>query len=342
MRSRTPSEGFDFEVEEVRSWLRRNGAKRVLLEAPNGLKEDVLREVVPELADWEVTLSTKPMFGACEVDDSEAIQLGVDHVIHFGHMKMVSRKTPTLYVPVYYRFDAYGLAARVQKALEVPPEDIAIASTAQYLWALPVLARVLRKSGYRPLIGKKGNRTAARGQVLGCDYTALLSVPQAKEFVLLASGEFHPMGAALALGKPLLLADPFEGIIKRIRPEDYKSWTAREAGEWLAFLQTKKAAIVEGSLPGQKFPRECDLAAKQLRREGMKVVQLSSQYLDPAQLDALPLDSLVLGACPRLPLDDLQQFKKPVISVFSVLTGSYDGVERWLRSEGKLSQKLKN
>jgi|GEM_PF-128501 len=326
---------YDFDLDGVLRWLRQNGSKRVLIEAPDGLKGAVIERVFPKLREngYTVFLSSKPYHGACEVGDEEGRALGVDHVVHFGHNQMVARALPTLYVPAYSRFDPSPSFPQLDALLGDTGKRIGIAASVQYLPSLDAIEAHLRERSYEVIRGK-GNRAAERAQILGCDYIALTSLRgQVDLFLLVASGDFHPLGALLALERPILQLDPYSMSWHRLDVGSVKPWLVKEGYAWLKLLDAKRVGVVVGTEPGQKFLWEAEAAAKAIRAMGKEVALISASFLDAAGLSALPFDVLVLAACPRLPYDDSEAFGRPVVSVFSVLRGGPGGLTSWLRGE---------
>ncbi len=80
--------GFDFEEERIKQEITKLGAKRVLLQLPEGLKPEAprLAEMV-EKAGALAIISADPCYGACDIAVNEAESLGADLIVHFGHCK---------------------------------------------------------------------------------------------------------------------------------------------------------------------------------------------------------------------------------------------------------------
>ena len=92
--------GFDFEEERIKQEIARLNAKRVLLQLPEGLKPEAPRLAkIVEKAGALPIVSADPCYGACDLATSEAEDLGVDLVLHFGHAKLLKHeKVPTVYI----------------------------------------------------------------------------------------------------------------------------------------------------------------------------------------------------------------------------------------------------
>ena len=92
--------GFDFEEERIKQEITKLGAKRVLLQLPEGLKPEGprLAKIIEKSGALPI-ISADPCYGACDIAVNEAESLGVDLIVHFGHSKLVKHEQiPTIYV----------------------------------------------------------------------------------------------------------------------------------------------------------------------------------------------------------------------------------------------------
>jgi len=82
--------GFNFEEERIKREIRELGAKRVLLQLPEGLKPEGprLAKIIQKTGALPI-ISADPCYGACDLAINEAESLGVDLIVHFGHSKLV-------------------------------------------------------------------------------------------------------------------------------------------------------------------------------------------------------------------------------------------------------------
>ena len=89
---------LDYMIREVQN----HQAKKVMIQLPEGIKPRVLEIVTPlQRIGVEAIVSGDPCYGACDLADQEALALGVDMLIHFGHSPMPPKpKLKTLYIPV--------------------------------------------------------------------------------------------------------------------------------------------------------------------------------------------------------------------------------------------------
>src|SRR5512138_3044663 len=124
--------GFDFEEDRIKKEITKLGAKRVLLQLPEGLKPEApkIAKAIEKTGALPI-ISVDPCYGACDLALCEAEGLDVDLIVHFGHAEMVkNEKIPTLYVeardsvhveeailqaiPLLARYTKIGFATSVQ------------------------------------------------------------------------------------------------------------------------------------------------------------------------------------------------------------------------------------
>ena len=76
------------------------------------------------------------------------------------------------------------------------------------------VAEALAKKGVKALIGEGAGLTPEPGQVLGCSYAAATRLPEDVDgYIFIGGGRFHPLGLALKTGKPIVVANPYNGSV---------------------------------------------------------------------------------------------------------------------------------
>ncbi|BGP28607.1 Diphthamide biosynthesis protein 1 [Rhodotorula toruloides] len=110
---------YNFEIPKSVAQIRKNGAKRVALQMPEGLAMYgcALVDIIERFADCECVIMGDVTYGACCIDDYTARALGCDMMIHYGHSCLVPVDTTTiktLYVFVEISVDRPHLAATVR------------------------------------------------------------------------------------------------------------------------------------------------------------------------------------------------------------------------------------
>ena len=160
--------GFDFEEERIKQEIVKLGAKRVLLQLPEGLKPEApkLAKIVEKNGGVTI-ISADPCYGACDIAINEAEALGVDLIVHFGHAKMVKHEqVPTIYVEA-------RATVKVDKAVEqsLPLMSnytkIGLATSVQHLQTLNQVGEILTRAGKTVIIGDTG-QMGYPGQISGC------------------------------------------------------------------------------------------------------------------------------------------------------------------------------
>ena len=106
---------WDLETSRVIDEIERNNAKRILFQAPEGLKLSVekemekIREYFKENKNikLELIMWGETCFGACDLCDIEVKYLNIDLIIHYGHEELPYAKPeiPTVFVHAYYKPD---------------------------------------------------------------------------------------------------------------------------------------------------------------------------------------------------------------------------------------------
>ncbi|MEZ0393628.1 MAG: 2-(3-amino-3-carboxypropyl)histidine synthase subunit 1/2 [Desulfurococcaceae archaeon] len=298
-----------------------SNSRTVLLTAPDGLKHvfPCMRGLLTALGAKSIVLSSSPSYGSCDIPVEEAIAVGADVIVHVGHepypMRGYDYATKVLYVPAYTYADLpQGFLGGLVDFLRSRGFREVVVGTnySERIVALEV-AQGLRDRGVKvvndePLV------------ILGCIFPAeLRKLSDARVLLVVAGGFFHALGAVMAGVPRVVGVDPFR--------QAYYDANA-EAARYLAkryFLAAKLrneppklVGIVVGSRPGQYRPWLVEALAKILRERSVDYVVISSTYLryeDLVAVDrALRADAYVVTSCPRLPIDDLSDFHKPVLT----------------------------
>lgn len=316
--------GFDFEGERIKQEIIKLGAKRVLLQMPQGLKPQAtkLAEVI-ESAGALPIISADPCYGACDIAVSEAEGLGVDLIVHFGHAKMVSQsRVPTVYVEGRAK-ESIGAAVLQALPLLKDYQKIGLATSVQHLQMLNQAKKILTSAGKVVLIGDAGQMGYA-GQVTGCNYSNVTSVAKEVEaFLFVGGGTFHAVGIALGTNKPTIIADPYDNRAFQVNAQAQKILKQRFASIQEA-KNAKSFGVLVGLKPGQKR-LDSALKVKELaEKSGRAAFLLASREITPETLLEFPsIDAYVNTACPRISLDAPGKFQKPILTVneFTVVCG---------------------
>lgn len=316
--------GFDFEEERIKQEIVKQGAKRVLLQLPEGLKPEASRlSMIVEKAGALSIISADPCYGACDLGDNDANRLGADLVVHFGHSQ--ARKyaqVPTIYVEARATIT---IDSSVEKALSLLKQwsKIGLATTVQHIQTLDRVREILVRKGKTVVVGEAGEINYA-GQVTGCNYSNVKSIANEVEaFLFIGGGRFHGLGIALVTSKPTVIADPYEDEAYLINAEAEKIIKQR----WASIEEARKAktiGVLIGLKPGQEHLDEALHLKDEIEKIGKIVYLFAIREVVPEVLMEFPtIDAYVNTACPRISIEAPNKFSKPVLTVneFRVISG---------------------
>lgn len=316
--------GFDFEEELIKQEIVKLGAKRVLLQMPEGLKPEgpSLVKIIEKTGALPI-ISADPCYGACDLATAEAESLGIELIVHLGHSKLLKHeKIPTVYVEARA---TVTVATALEKAVPLLDnyDKIGLATTVQHLQMLDEVRESLVRNGKTVMVGDAGHATYS-GQVIGCDYSNVRAVAKSVEaFLFIGGGRFHALGIALSTLKPTIIADPYENIAYSITEEAQKMIKQRwacieEAGHARTF------GVLIGLKPGQKRLDEALKIKETVEKNGKEAFLFAIREVSPEALMEFPsIDAYVNTACPRISLEDPSKFLKPVLTIneFMVVAG---------------------
>lgn len=311
---------FDFEEERIKQEITKLGAKRVLIQLPEGLKPEAPRLArLIEKTGALAIVSANPCYGACDLAIAEAESLGVDLIIHFGHAKLLRfERVPTIYVEVRAAVKMDDIITKALPLLE-KWQKIGLATTVQHVQTLDSVKEILLQAGKTVVIGDAG-RMNYPGQVIGCDYSNAKSVAKEVEaFLFVGGGRFHALGVALSTSKPTIVADPYEKRTYSIDEEVKKILRQRMA----SIEEAKRAkifAVLVGLKPGQKRLEKALEIKEKLEKDERKSHLFAVNEITPEVLMEFPtVEAYVNTACPRISLDCSSKFQKPVLTMNETL-----------------------
>lgn len=310
---------YDFEIDKVVDELKRRNVKRVLLQFPEGLKIfsiNVVKQLKEKLPEVEFIISSEPSWGACDIAEDEASLLKVDLIVHFGHTPYTwyYPKFPTLFVEVKSNLEINEKQIEDLKSIfhKYNAKKVSLTATVQHVHLLKDLKAKLKE--FEVIIGKPSSPFMYDGQILGCDYKA--GEVDADVYVNVSGGYFHALGLGLAVNKPVIKVDPYTQKNEDLTEEVYKIIKVRY-GKIMKAIDGKSWAIIQGVKVGQNRPLMVKYFEKKLKEKGYEVIVISNRSLSKESLrniDNGDIDVFVVTSCPRLPIDDLYDYEKPVLT----------------------------
>ncbi len=313
-------EEFDFEEERVKQEIEKLEATRVLIQLPEGLKHygPRLAEVVEKTSALPI-ISADPCYGACDLAIAQAESLDIDLIIHYGHARLSkSERVPTIYVEARA---TVRVDDAVEKALPLLRQwrRIGLTTTVQHVQTLNDAKKLLFHSGKTAIMGD-ADHTSYPGQVIGCNYVNAKSIARDVEaFLFVGGGRFHALGVALSTSKPTVVADPYEKKAFSVDDEARKILKQR----WASICEAKEArrhAVLIGLKSGQQRLRDAVELKGKLEKLGKRATLLAITEITPHVLMQFPeIEAFINTACPRVSLDDVKTFLKPVITLREAL-----------------------
>ena len=309
---------IQIKLENAIAELKKLKVKRVLLQAPEGLKTQ-LNAIVEELenAGFEIISEMGPCFGACDIKQSEAKALGAQAVLHLGHTKFLEKTSlPVVYAPLKQEINGFdGFAEHTAEQLAKKGEkNLALTTTAQFLHYLPALKKALEKKGIKAEVC--GGKRVEAGQVLGCNYSS--ADTKAKAILYMGDGMFHPLGIHFATGKKVVIANPFVGAEGKGEVKELKDETKDFMKKRILLIEkakeSDKFAILVSTKEGQNRITAAEKIKKELEAAGKGAVICAMEFISEEKLLGLKVGAYVNTACPRISIDDYAQYKKPMIN----------------------------
>ncbi len=311
------------ELDECIEQLTREHVRWVLVEFPIGWKRAAsqLAKILENALRVRVAVSGKPCWGVC---DTCILQENVDAVIHVGHiltpnlLMVFSRNVSIRLLHQSEHYCMYSVGDNriltVQYAYYVPERDIinkllemlrsSLSDEPLLLYALP----------YRLYCEELAFQLGLPySLVTGCYMPHL----KADTIVVVSSGYFHAMTPLLLGYRNVMLLDVDR--VQLLSSDDVRrEFTRRLALKVRALMQARegrRACVLVSTKLGQRRLDEAERALACLRSSGLEADLVVVDDLTEDILQALDCDFAVSTMCPRLGVDDLDRFSKPIVNV---------------------------
>ena len=313
---------FDFEEERIKQEIQKFGAKRVLIQMPQGLKPDAPRIAkMVEKTGAIALISADPCYGACDIANDEAINLGADMIIHFGHSKFV-KHTPVSTIYIETRA-LTNIKEVLEKALPLLNNylKIGLAASVQHLQTLNEAREFLICAG-KTVVLEAGHAEYA-GQVIGCDYSSVKTIADEVDvYLFIGGGIFHALGISLSTSKPTIVADPYDNRVFSVDEDTQKLLKQH----WICIEQARNAkniGIIIGLKLGQKRFEDALKIKALIEKHGKTAYLIAMREVTPeALLDFPTIEVYVNTACPRISFDAPEKFAKPILTINEFMVAS--------------------
>lgn len=311
---------YSINIKIIKEWLSNfNQGSVIAIEIPEGLKnftKDILSILGSIRSDINYIIVNESNFGSCLLHLDIVKETKASGLIHFGHNPYpfyFPQTIPVLYVEVMsvLKLDHKILEKVVQILVSKDLKNILIFSTQQHKTLAEELTKFLISRGFNVLNSSKEK------VIFGCFYGEKYLRVKPDAAVIIAGGKFHALGVGLSFKdlQSIIHIDPYEQkvseisqLIKKIlQIRYYKMYRALDAKTWV---------LING-VEGQNRWDIVKEIIRLINEKKLKYVLVVSKYVNEQYLrniDQETFDVYVIFSCPRIPIDDLQYFEKPVLT----------------------------
>lgn len=314
---------YNFEIHKCVWNIRKNNAKRVALQMPEGLLiySLIISDIFEQFCEVETVVMGDVSYGACCIDDFTAIALDCDFIIHYAHLCLVPidvTKIKVLYVFVTINIDESHLIKTLKKNFN-KGDQLACFGTIQFNPTIHSIATKLGTDEEKTLyIIPPQTMPLSKGEVLGCTSARLDKSITAMVYV--GDGRFHLESAMIHNPEiPAFRYDPYSRKFTReLYDQEQMVNVRKDAIE--AARKAKKVGLILGALGRQGNPQTLDRLEGQFKKIGVKVVKIILSEVFPQKLAMFDdIDAFVQVACPRLSIDWGYAFEKPLLTPYEAM-----------------------
>jgi 2-(3-amino-3-carboxypropyl)histidine synthase len=309
---------YQLEEDRILEEIKKRGAKRVLLQMPEGLKPIGfnLARSLESKTGTEVFVSGDPCYGACDLALYPKEHVEADLLVHVGHAD-IPGEFPDEQVLFVEAHSDVSIEGPMVQAVELLGNErvIGLASNIQHIHQIDKAKKILEEHGKQVLIGRPSGWLKYPGQVLGCDYGSVRAVSEKVDaIVVLSGGDFHALGIPLATGKRTIVVDPFQQIARDMTEVCRRLLRKR----WIGIMRFREAKRI-GIIVGLKSSQMNISLARRLRglleENGYSVILICATEVIPETLESFTdLDAYVEISCPRISTDDQERYRKPILN----------------------------
>ncbi|MEM2020668.1 MAG: diphthamide biosynthesis enzyme Dph2 [Zestosphaera sp.] len=310
-------EYYNLDVDNILEIIKERTASKVLIQIPEGFKRHAY-ELVDRLSSRtgsgvEIHIDASPGFGSCLLD--LRVVEGYDLVVHIGHEQYPYWPPPKNVVFIDLQSKT-RLSSDVTESLftelrNLHARRLAIYATAQHKDLGDELIESARTRGFDVL--NKGQIV-----VFGCWFSDLDAIKNSVDAVMvIAGGRFHALGVGLRLGggKEVVAVDPYMNTYKLLKEDIIKVLKIR-LGKVVSSLDAFSWLLITGSAGQYRLGLIRELS-RLITSSGGKYYVATAPYLTRdllTNLDSDYIDSIVVTSCPRLAIEDLHDYFKPVLT----------------------------
>jgi 2-(3-amino-3-carboxypropyl)histidine synthase len=310
---------YNLELERVVSEIKKREASRILLQLPDGVRPFALQmvEAIEKATGATVFLSGDSCYGACDIALTQAEELGADLVVHYGHTPMVKHPSmPFIYVRASIDVDVDKLVEAVLPSLK-QFDAVGLVTTVQHTHQIKEIAEKLKEKGVTVFIGEGAGKTPLPAQILGCSYmTAIAIRDKVDAYLYIGGGRFHPTGIVMSTGKPVIVANPYNGQVSEITEDDLMDVAKRRVAAITVAKNSQRFGILVSSKPGQNNLEKAVELQRSLKNQGKEAVIIYMDEIRPEHVNNYTEPEILINtACPRISIDGIKDIDRPMLTI---------------------------
>ena len=312
---------LNFEIDYLTKKLKELKPKKVLVQLPEGIKQNAF-EIAKVFQDLniEAVFSGETCWGACSIAETEAKDINADLIVHFGHAEFIESDFPILYIEVKDELDLKPILEKSLKNLE-NFKTIGLSYSIQHRHDIENVINFYKENKKEVILSEKIGNVAYVGHIVGCQYKGLKAIEEKVDCFVILGNNFHSMGAAISVEKPVVLIDVYNNEVRDMKGVREKIIKQRMISVD-KFKHAKKIGIISEIKPGQKIFGAPESLVKKFKDKGKEVVLITMSEMTPDKLmNFYYVDAFVVLACPRIPIDDFAKYEKPIITFKEALIG---------------------
>lgn len=322
---------YNFEIHKTIWKIQQNNSSKILLQFPEGLIRfgtviiDIMSAYFTSVGQSNIKFIVMGdlTYGACCIDDYLASSMGCDLIVHYAHSCLVpinqlNDNVKYLYIFLDIKFDLEHVIECIKHNFDPTVDNIALASTIQFVMSVHELARQLRQSQFNITLPQ--SRPLSSGEILGC--TAPKLDPTINTIVFICDGRFHL--EALMIANPDIKAYRYDPYSRKLTHETYafnkmfeerltaieKSCDVMREGGTFGF--------VLGTLGRQGSEKVYDRLVEQLKKNTQckSIKVMMPELIQNTLKEFKSVDVWVQVACPRLSIDWGSFFHSPLLNPY--------------------------
>ena len=296
------------DFQRIKEKIRDLGFTKVLVQLPEGMKIYAW-EIKASLSPLEVFVSTKPCYGACDIEVYNGMA-----TLQIGHSEIPNINYPQEII-FAEAFANVSFREVLGKYIEMgkPYRRLGLVTSVQHINALQEVKEFLEDHGYEAFIGNGDGRIKYAGQILGCNFSTARNIANNVDaYLFLGTGKFHAMGVEMVTGKKVFVLDPYSSQISEVS-EKVEHFIRQRYGAIARVSEAKRFGIIVSKKIGQRRLRLAEHIKDVIENAGRESLFLLTEDINPEEM-YYDVDAYVNTACPRVSYDDYMRFPKVIVT----------------------------